>query len=145
MRVSSARGTLTIEFEGRLIGILSEMPSATYASAKYSARDAIAKWAESPVSRNSDGLAFAVLKFNETIDLQDTRRSLWRQVILTLVPAILGAVIGHYVSTAAGIWALALTAAGILLAAPLGDLLELHALRRKQMQSIINMPGLDRG
>ena len=60
--------TTTLQFEGSLIGTLSEMPAGTYASAKYSAREAISRWSRAPIARNSDALAFAIMKFIEPVD-----------------------------------------------------------------------------
>lgn len=138
---SRADDMVSVQFEGSLIKVFSDMPGPTFASAKYSARTAIAKWADAPIARHSDGLAFAILKFTEVQDRQQTKRSLWRRIFWTLLLAVLGASISHYFSTAAGVLALILSVAGILLAAPVGDLAELYALRRKKMKSVIYMPG----
>ncbi|MDD0857172.1 hypothetical protein NHF46_03970 [Arthrobacter alpinus] len=141
LAASRAEDMVSVQFEGSLMKVFSDMPGTTFASAKYSARTAIANWAEAPIARNSDGLAFAILKFTEVQDRQQTKRSLWRRILWTLFLAVLGASISYYFSTAAGVLALILSVAGILLAAPIGDLAELYALRRKKMKSVIYMPG----
>jgi hypothetical protein len=141
VEASRASGTTTLQFEGSLIGTLSEMPAGTYASAKYSAREAISRWSRAPIARNSDALAFAIMKFIEPVDRQETKRALWKQVWLTLVPAFLGAAATYFFSAVAGIWTVVVGAVGVLLTTPISELLELYSLRSKKMKSFINIPG----
>ncbi len=141
MASSQAVGTTTLQFEGSLIDVLGEMPASTFALAKYSARVAISRWVDSPVARHSDGLAFAIMKFVEPVDRQETMRNLWRQISFTLVPGVLGLAASYFFSAVAGIWAVVVGAVGVLLTTPISELVELHTLRSKKMKSFINIPG----
>ena len=141
MESSPASGSQSLQFEGRLIGVLSEMPASTFAMAKYAARIAISRWAVEPIPRHSDGLAFAIMKFVEPVDRQETMHNLWRQVSFTLIPGILGLAASYFFSTVAGIWAVVLGAVGVLLTTPVSELVELHSLRSKKMKAFINIPG----
>lgn len=141
MESSPASGSQSLQFEGSLIGVLSEMPASTFAMAKYAARIAISRWVVEPIPRHSDGLAFAIMKFVEPVDRQETMHNLWRQVSFTLVPGILGLAASYFFSAVAGIWAVVLGAVGVLLTTPISELVDLHSLRSKKMKAFINIPG----
>jgi len=138
---SHVQGTRTLQFKGELIEVLSRMPAYTYASARYSARKAISRWCQETTQQNSDGLAYSILKFDEPLDQQQSRRNLWRQVGLTLGPALVGALVSLSISAVAGIWIFVLTALGALLTTPIGELVELYSMRSKKMKAFINIPG----
>lgn len=138
-------GRKPIQFKGELMKILSAMPPGVYASARYAARTASDRWRTKATQRHSDGLAYAISKFNEPTDREAARTSLVKNVGLIFAAAILGGLAGIFFSSSAG-WATVVgLAVMVLLATPLAELSELHSMRTTKMKAFINIPGAVRG
>ncbi|MEV8143327.1 hypothetical protein [Specibacter sp. NPDC078709] len=134
-------GHKPIQFEGELLGVLSAMPPTVYASARHASRKARDRWHRHASQEHSNGLAYAITKFNEPIDLVEARSSLIRQAALILGAAILGGLASIFISATAGWAAVVSLAVVVILATPIAEFRELHAMRGKKMKAFINYAG----